>query len=428
MKIDEYNRNIILNYLFRFLAIMGGLLSTRLNLEYLGTNLYGMWVTIASIISWMNSGDFGIGNGLRNQLAIAYAEKDIEKQKSLISTSFKFLIRVIFVLFFIMFFGIELLLKYYIIQSELRIPLYITGIFFLFNLFLGLSQSIAYSYQKSWLVTLVNCVASYLLVICVWALLNFDVSANLLLFAFLHGICMTLPNVILILLLQHNTISIFGCLKLKINKDYIKLISNIGLQFFGLQICSLILFSTDNLIINYLFQSFNVTEYSIISKVYDTGNSIYSILMISLWSAVTYYLAKGDFIWIKKKIKSLIGVWAVYSFGVVIVSLLFNEIIMLWLGNSAPVFNNNLIILFAIYSIVTAFSSIFVNVINGLGKIKIQLMIGVITAILNIPLSIFFAKNCELGIFGVKFATLLCVSITAIVIPIQVIKILNSSN
>ena len=77
-------------------------LSTSINLSYLGPNLYGQWATIASIAAWINYGDFGIGNGFRNEFAKAVAQKDSEKQKCLIITTARMLGLLSVVLFLIL--------------------------------------------------------------------------------------------------------------------------------------------------------------------------------------------------------------------------------------------------------------------------------------------------------------------------------------
>ena len=48
---DQYWCNIILNYVFKFAALFLGLFTVNINIGYLGNALYGLWVTIASIVS-----------------------------------------------------------------------------------------------------------------------------------------------------------------------------------------------------------------------------------------------------------------------------------------------------------------------------------------------------------------------------------------
>ena len=213
--------------------------------------------------------------------------------------------------------------------------------------------------------------------------------------------------------------------KNNIEPQVVKSIMNVGIQFFGIQLCGVILYSTDSLIINKLISSEMVTKYEVITKIYNTGNSLFSILLIAFWSGVTFHLAKNDIIWIKNKIKELLGIWAIYSVGVFIVSILFNWIIRIWLGSEAIEYEWQLIVLFGLYSSMTAFSAIFVNVLNGMGVIKLQFILAIIAAIINIPLSIFLARNMGMGIFGIKLATFISAALSAIVMPIQAMHEVN---
>ena len=426
-KKDDFVSNVILNYMFKILTLCLGLVTVNVYLGYLGSSLYGLWITISSIVMWMGSGDFGIGNGLRNKLAEAYAENDIKKQKKVISTSVIVLSKISILLFVIMIIITEVLLRLKILQDQLRIPMYITTIFFSINLVIGLSQSIAYSYQKSWLSTMSNCLMQVLNIIIVLTIEKINIAPSLIVFAVINGICTILPNILLCIFLNKKEINFLDHILKYYDSNKLKDILNIGLLFFGLQICSIILYSTDNVIINSLFGSSSVTKYSVITKVYDSGTNLFSVLLIALWSAVTIHVTKNDFNWVKKKIKQLLLIWVFFSFGVVIVSFLFNDIINIWLSNNAIEYNATIVFVFALYCIITTGSSIFVNVLNGMGVVKVQLVLAVFESVINIPLSIFLGKNLGLGIIGVKLATLICVLISAIVLPVQVIYLLHKN-
>ena len=60
-----------------------------------------------------------------------------------------------------------------------------------------------------------------------------------------------------------------------------------------------------------------------------------------------------------------------------------------------------------------------------MGKLKHTLYTMMAGAVINIPLSIFFAKTLSLGISGVILGTIVSLSIFAIVGPTQVYKILK---
>lgn len=422
---DEYGKNVLLNYCFRFMAIFLSMFTVRVNIGYLGNNLYGLWLTIASIVSWMGSGDFGIANGLRNELAKAYGEGDKEKQEKLIATAVSTLSRVSIGLLIAIIIVCEVFVKAGILQTEVRIPMHITSVFFCVNLVLSISQSISNSYQKSWLITMTSFLMQLLSIVLVGFLDFANISANLCVFAVVQGLCTVFPNLLLIGILRKHGIYVFADVRKNYQGELTKSILGIGVQFFGLQICSIILYSTDNVIINYLFGSDQVTKYSIITKIYDSGNMLFSILLIALWSAVTYRLAQNDIEWIVHNVKKILEIWVVFVVGVIGVSVLFNYIIRIWLGVNAQYYEPGLIILFAAYCCITSFSAIFVNVLNGMGTIKLQLWIAIIGAAINIPLSVFFAKYCEMGIFGIKLATFIAAVLVAIFMPIQAVYLLR---
>ena len=420
-KIDNYQKNVLMNYIVKIFGIVISLLSTRVTINYLGNNLYGLWVTIASIVSWMSSGDFGIGNGLRNQYAQAYAQGDKPRQTALIATGMNTLSKIAALLLFVGCGLCEVLIGFGVIQPELRFPMDITVAFFCLNLVLSVVQTISYGQQKSWYVSLAGTgmTASALVVVLLLKVMN--VPADLVLFAFVHGVCSTVPNVVLIFLLKKKGTDILHCgIRRNAKRELRKDIVGVGMNFFGIQICSIVLYSTHNLIINYLFDGEAVTKYSVITKVYDTGQNLFAIMLIALWSAVTYQSVKNNMDWIKGQIKKLLMVWCIYVVGVIGVSLLFNPIVKIWIGAKASYYEPALVALFAVYGITISFSAIFVNVINGLNQIKLQLIVSIIGAAINVPLSVFFASNLGMGIFGIKLATLVSAILTAIAIPIQV--------
>ena len=422
--LNDYNRNNILNFAFKIVGMFLGIVSVRLNLKYLGNSLYGMWVTISAIISWMSSADLGIGNGLRNELAQAFGKGDTDRQGKLVACGLTELSKVSCFVFFFFLIISQLMIKGKIIDEQLRIPLYITTIFLCINLVLGISQAIAYGCQKSWLVTLTISMISLLNIINVSILLFTGIPQSLIVFSISNGMATVLPNIFLFIILKRK--NMFCYRKCKKEYDVIKKsIINIGLQFFCLQLCAVILYSTDNVIINYLISSEMVTKYSVITSVYDMGSSLFAILLIPFWSAVTFHVAKNEFKWVENTLYKLLIIWGFYLLGVILVSIMFNRVVQLWLGDNAYFYETSLILTFAIYCGITCFSSIFVNMLNGLGKIKLQLGLAIIESLINIPLSVILAQKYELGILGVKLATLICALINAIVLPIQAVVIIK---
>lgn len=414
----QIHRNSYANVVLRLLVITCGFVLVKLNISYLGATLYGLWVTIASISSWANIGDLGISNGLRNELTKAIAVDDYEKQKGLIKTAIIMLTVLAFAILVILTGITESFFVLGVMDSILRYPMYITNAFFCFSFVLGIGRTIAYSYQYSWLASFAQACTSLMQIIGVLVLKYTAICPNLNVFAFVNGGCIALGNVaILILLFRIVWYKFPNQVRGKFSYAYQKSILNVGVVFFILQLSGLILYSTDNVIINKLFNSVEVTKYNIITTVYTTGSSVFALLLISLWSAVTYAAEKNEFTWINREIIKLKKIWIVFALGVILVSFFFNQIISLWLGNEALYYEADLIAVFAIYSLINSFGSIYVNVANGLGRLKLQLFFGILGALINVPLSIVLASSCNMGILGIKLATLFCCIWVWVLVP-----------
>ncbi len=423
----EVHRNNYLNIVFRIGGIVMSLLFTRYNIAYLGASIYGVWLTIASVSSWANLGNLGIGNGLRNELAKAIAQGNAEKQRNLIWTAITLLTKLSMAIFVILTIVSEILFYSDVIDVALRVPMYITNFFFCVSFVLGISRSVALSYQLSWLTTYSQSLVVVLNLVAVLFLMAFNVTPNLIVYATLIGVGTALGNGFIIINLRKKMNQyLHGDYSGHYSLVYRNAILNVGLQFFVLQICCVILYSTDNVIINKLFDSAQVTKYSVIHSVFFTGESLFGIFLVSLWSAVTFAAEKGEFAWVKKEVRNLLWIWLGYTVGVIIVSLSFNWIIKIWLGDGAMYYEPSLVSMFAIYTIITQFGAIYVNVANGLSKIRLQIIFSVIGALINVPLSIFLASFCGLGLKGVILATLICCFGSAVVVPCEIIFYLRN--
>ena len=318
--------------------------------------------------------------------------------------------------------------KYFIVPT-LRMPLYITNGFFCLSFILGIARTIAYSYQKSWFASLAQTSTTAFQILGVLLLLLLSIQPNLVIFAIFSGVASILGNLVIVFSLYRYIKSIMPISTVATyDKNYRHAILNVGMYFFVLQVCCLILYATDNIIINKLFDSASVAKYSVITTVYNTGDSLFSLLLISLWSAVTYVAEKQNYSWIRNEINTLLRMWGIFSIGVIIVSVFFNIIIQIWLGDSGFYYEPRLVLVFALFTICNSFGAIYVNIANGLGVIKLQMVCSVFGSIINIPLSIFLATTCDMGLSGIKLATIICCLGSMFLVPLQIHRLLLNKN
>ena len=62
--------------MLRIVSVLINFLLVPLTLNYLNPTRYGIWLTLTSVINWVNVLDIGLGTGLRNKFAEALATND----------------------------------------------------------------------------------------------------------------------------------------------------------------------------------------------------------------------------------------------------------------------------------------------------------------------------------------------------------------
>jgi Na+-driven multidrug efflux pump len=97
-----------------------------------------------------------------------------------------------------------------------------------------------------------------------------------------------------------------------------------------------------------------------------------------------------------------------------------------WIGDKV-IIPITITVFMGIFILISTWDNIFVYFINGTGKIRFQLYSSIVVAVINIPLSIFLAKNMNLGAAGVIMATCICLFPGVILAPYQYKKLLNKT-
>lgn len=197
----------------------------------------------------------------------------------------------------------------------------------------------------------------------------------------------------------------------------------LGVEFFIIQLSGIMLFATDNFIISKIFSPEEVVPYNVAFKYFSIPTMIFTLILTPFWSSFTEAFVKKEFAWIKKSMRNILLIWCIVPIILLIMLLISGWFYKFWVGEKIviPVF---LSISMAIYVLLFTYKSIYNFFINGVGKIRIQMIVGIITIIINIPLSIIFSKHFNLGLSGVILATSVSLAISAVLGPIQYHKII----
>jgi len=424
-------KNIATSVIIKGLSIFAGFLLVPLALEYLDPTRYGIWLTLSSILAWFGFFDIGLGNGLRNKFAEAKAIGNDKLVKIYVSTTYALII-VIMVSLFLLFLIINNLLDWTKIlntprnlQTDLNSMVIVVFAFFCLRFITKLITNILLADQKSGIRDSLDLIAKLMNLGLIFLLLK-TTEGSLFNLGFIYSATPVFVLIIASLFFfskyYHEYIPSYKYIDFKYSKDLMKL----GLNFFVIQISAMIIFSTDNMIITQLFGPAEVTPYNIAHKYFGMAMMGFIIIVAPFWSAFTEAYVKKDFEWIKRSIKKLIAIWGILVAAVIVMLIIANPFYAFWLDGKVKV-PQFLSVLMAIYVIFSAWDTIFVHFINGTGKIRFQRNVSIITAILNIPLSILFAKYLSLGIAGVILGTIVCISLGVLLSPLQYLKIINNS-
>lgn len=427
----QAKRNVIFSLGIKGCNILLGILILPITLHYLGQTRYGIWLTVGSIIDWFAFFDIGLSNGLRNKLAEAISKNNVKRAQVYISTSYAMLSIISITLFLIFIFGNQFIVWHKIfntdplLEDEINSLLLIAFTFFCLKFVFQLLNSILLAHQKpstrDFLQLLSKIISSFAIVV-----LAYTTTGSLIYVSYAYS---TLP----VLILGIATFYFFRSSFKKyipsfrsINFRHIKGIMNLGTKFFVINIAVIVMFTTDNMIITQLFGPEMVTPYNIAYKYFGIYTMIFSIIVSPIWSAVTEAYTKGDINWIKNVVKKFHYLW-LGGVGIVVIMLIVSQpLYKLWVGDAVHV-SVLLTFFMAFHAIFSSYGSVYVNVLNGMGKVKIQYYTAIVAAILNIPLSVFFAKYLDMGPTGVIFATSLCISFGPIIAPFQYKKIISNT-
>ena len=88
-------KNVLASLAVKGWSVVVQLLLVPLTLACLGVYENGVWLTISSVLLWIDNLDVGLGNGLRNKLAVCLAENNIEKARQMVSSTIAMLTSII---------------------------------------------------------------------------------------------------------------------------------------------------------------------------------------------------------------------------------------------------------------------------------------------------------------------------------------------
>lgn len=412
--------NIIASLLLKAGAILVSFLLVPATLDYLNVFEYGVWLTLSSIMMWINYFDVGMGNGLRNKLTEALTKGDLPLARSYISTTLA-LLTLIVVVIYLVYFAIHGWLDWVSLldldatqlTTDLNALILIILVPFCVSFILKCLGSIYQAKQLPFVNDLLIGLSSILSLISIYVLKWLEPQGSL-----EHvALCFSCAPMVVYLIALPVTFIRFKELRpscTAVSKQHGKELLSLGSQFFVIQIASLLLFATANVFVSRYASPEEVVNYNIAFKYFSVLPMGYLIIITPFWSAATEAFTKGDYAWIKQSVRRMLWGWA----GFVVLGLIMTAcsalVYQLWVKMTLPI---ELSIAMLVYMTIGNWNNLFAYFINGIGRTRVQLYSSVMTCIIYVPLAIYCTQAW--GSVGICIAMSTSLLFSAILLPIQ---------
>jgi O-antigen/teichoic acid export membrane protein len=427
---QKIKRNVAASFGIKGVSILLGLVKVPILIAYLNPEKYGVWLTIASIVMWVQHFDLGLGHGLRNKFAAALAKGDKERAGCLVSTAYfsmSILMGSIFVVLLPVVYYLDwnsILNVTTISGAELRWSVLLVLLMFNLRFVFHLITVILKADQRPALSDAFLPLASLLSLILIFVVKIFIEDS-----LFWASAVMTIPPVGVLVVgniyFFSKEYKAFVPRVSLSDKRHLKDIYSLGIKFFFIQMIGLVMFSSSNVILANIVNPEEVTIFNVAKQYYGLPLIFFMIILTPYWSAVTDAYTRDEFSWIKSNMRKLHMVSALFVLGMMAMLAGSDLAFKIWIGGRV-IIPYELSIWFVIYNSVVLFLSPYTFFLNGIGKLNLGLRVGVFKLIAFLPVAVLLVKHFDA--VGLVMALILINSLPNVIFKrMQYGKIINKT-
>lgn len=422
--------NILLSLVGKSISVISPLLIVPLTIDYINPTQYGIWLTLSSIVAWISIFDLGLGNGLRNCFAESVAKNNDELAKQYVSTTYVIISVIVIIIYIIMIIcnclvdwsqilNIE---PYY--KQELRLVMALLCGFFCFSMVTNLLVTIMSAKLQIGLASLINGLCQLCSLVAIYILTKTSSGSLSNLAIFYSGVPCLVMLIISFIAFNFTSYRKYSPSLFAFRKELIKDILSLGIQFFIIHIAIILIFQIINVVLSRELGPIAVTQYNVAQKYFGVINSIMMVITVPFWSAFTEAYTQQDFIWMKSTVKKLEFLWIGFCIIGLLMLALSSWFYNIWISDSV-VIPLGLSVSMLLFMSSQTLEGIYIYLINGIGKIRIQLIIYSIFGLIAFPLLVL---GCRLfGIYGALIIPTLTYFVLAIIGRIQLNKLLSNT-
>ncbi len=402
----------------KLLSIVCAVFSVPLLLALLGTEQYGMWATLTSLVAFISLLDLGVGNSMRNSVA-SMSTFNAESVRLEFIGFFRLLCLVGLVTtlgFCVALLWLDVAAGHVLAAWVLYVPLLV-----LLPLMLG--SSVLQGARATGLQSVLHAVGGfgYFTYVGFLAWLGRTPTINELAVAWTSFYLIAL---VAVFLLGLRTLQLPA--RRLLSGSFASLPSGrlrVGLEFLVLQLSSLVLYSLGNLLVFQHLGSSEVARFDVLNKIFQVGLSIYTIVIGVMWSEIAKSRAACDADGLARTLRRLAGIAVLFSVACLLGAMVVPALIDLWTHHRIVVETHEAL---AIAGLVSVQSMAYVGAVfmNAFERIRLQIFLAVVATLLMVPLtSLLMAQG--LGIASVPIAATLLTFVPMIVCSICAVQLIR---
>lgn len=383
-------KNVLLSFFIKGWSALVVLIMVPLTLQCLGKYNNGVWLTISSLLVWIDQMDIGLGSGLRNRLATCKAHGDNTASREAVSSTMAMLVCIVIPIFLILAAAVWFGDVYGFLNvdpnmiPELRVALLCAVSLVCSTFVLKFIGNVYMGMQLPAVSNLIVALGQTLALVATWLLYKSGQAT------FLPVVVVNTAAPLIVYLAAYPYTFYIKFTELQptwrsVNLRAALQLGNLGIKFFWLQVAGIIQFMTANILISNFFTPEMVTPYQIAYRYMSLVIVFFTVICMPFWNATTDAYERGDMGWIEKAGKKM-NTLTIFIFCLLVLMTALSPLVyQVWIGDKCDV-PFGMTAMMALYIFLLVLSMRYSYFLNGIGALRMQLYMTV-SAIVFIPLA-----------------------------------------
>lgn len=389
------SRNVLGAVIVRGLAALVGLATMPAYLRFFpDRTVLGAWFTILSVFNLVVSFDLGVGNGLRTRIVKPLADGDFGLVRRLVASSYAVSVAL----------GVITIIGGSVAVTQVdwngvfdtpaglvsperfrAVMLVLMGGIAL-QLVLKNTSSILYALQRNNVANLLGLFSALLLLTVLLTAGSGSLDDDLMTLSVTNVVVNTIPALVATVWLFRSGLGGPAPRPRDVDIASVRVVMGVGSMFLGIQLGLMVINSTDQIFISALFSPEYVVDYQAYTKIFGLISMAFSLLTQPVWSAVAHAYARGDLAWISRASRRMLQIAFLGALMSLALVAALPWVFRMWLGDGVIETSYPTAFVFAALAIADMFTLALTCIANGLGELRVQLVLMLLGALIKFPL------------------------------------------